>query len=138
MIIKPRIRGFLCTTAHPAGCAAEVDEQIRIVQSAGRIQGGPRRVLIIGASGGYGLATRVTAAFGCGADTLGVFFERPAEGNRTGSPGWYKSAAFTERAEAAGLYAANFAGDAFSDCFGGDLGLQLGAREARSQEGGPK
>ena len=114
MIIKPRIRGFLCTTAHPAGCAAEVDEQIRIVQSAGRIQGGPRRVLIIGASGGYGLATRVTAAFGCGADTLGVFFERPAEGNRTASPGWYKSAAFTERAEAAGLYAANFAGDAFS------------------------
>lgn len=114
MIIKPRIRGFLCTTAHPTGCAAEVDQQINYVQAQGRIEGGPRRVLIIGASGGYGLATRITAAFGCGADTLGVFFERPAEGNRTASPGWYKAAAFTDRARAEGLYAANFAGDAFS------------------------
>ena len=115
MIIKPRIRGFLCTTAHPAGCALEVDQQINYVKAQGRIENGPRRVLIIGASGGYGLATRITAAFGGGAETLGVFFERPAEGNRTASPGWYKSAAFTERARAEGLYAANFAGDAFSE-----------------------
>jgi len=114
-IIKPRIRGFLCTTAHPTGCAKDVDNQIAHVQSQGKRDDGPKRVLVIGASGGYGLASRISAAFGFGASTLGVFFERPASGNRTASPGWYKTAAFTERAKAEGLYTANINGDAFSE-----------------------
>ena len=115
MIIKPRIRGFLCTTAHPVGCARDVDNQIAHVRSQGSRDDGPKRVLVIGASGGYGLASRISAAFGFGAATVGVFFERPAAGNRTASPGWYKTAAFTERAGAQGLYAANINGDAFSE-----------------------
>ncbi|MBT4160767.1 MAG: trans-2-enoyl-CoA reductase family protein [Gammaproteobacteria bacterium] len=115
MIIKPRIRGFLCTTAHPAGCARDVENQIRHVES-GSVRGeGPKNVLIIGASGGYGLASRISAAFGYGASTVGVFFERPASGNRTASPGWYKTAAFTEAAKAKGHYAANINGDAYSE-----------------------
>ena len=114
MIIKPRIRGFLCTSAHPAGCRADVAAQIAHAQAQAPIEGGPERVLIIGASGGYGLASRIVSAFGCGASTLGVFFERPASGNRTASPGWYKSAAFAEAAAEAGLYARSVNGDAFS------------------------
>lgn len=114
MIIQPRIKGFICTTAHPAGCAANVQEQIRHVQGKPRIAGGPARVLVIGASTGYGLASRITAAFGAGAATLGVFFERPAEGKRTATAGWYNSVAFQQAAEAAGLYARNLNGDAFS------------------------
>ena len=114
MIIKPRIRGFLCTTAHPKGCAQDVTNQINHVESKGIRSDGPRRVLIIGASGGYGLASRISAAFGFGSSTVGVFFERPASGNRTASPGWYKTAAFTEKATAKGLYTANINGDAFS------------------------
>lgn len=114
MIIRPRIRGFLCTTAHPTGCAADVVEQIAYVQQVAPIASGPKRVLIIGASGGYGLASRITAAFGSEAATVGVFFERPATGNRTASPGWYKSAAFTRLSTAQGLYARNINGDAFS------------------------
>jgi len=114
MIIKPRIKGFLCTTSHPLGSETDVKNQIEHVKQAGAIADGPKRVLVIGASGGYGLASRITAAFGCGAATIGVFFERPAVKNRTASPGWYKSAAFTRAAEDAGLYAANLNGDAFS------------------------
>ena len=114
MIIKPRIRGFLCTTAHPTGCAQEVENQINYTESQGVRSDGPKRVLIIGASGGYGLASRISAAFGFGASTIGVFFERPAVGSRTASPGWYKTAAFTKKAEARGLYTANINGDAFS------------------------
>jgi enoyl-[acyl-carrier protein] reductase/trans-2-enoyl-CoA reductase (NAD+) len=114
MIIKPRIRGFLCTTSHPVGCAKDVDNQIAHVQAQGTKQDGPKRVLIIGASGGYGLASRISTAFGYGSSTVGVFFERPAAGNRTASPGWYKTAAFTDRANEAGLYCANINGDAFS------------------------
>lgn len=114
MIIQPRIRGFLCTASHPVGCAKDVDEQIAHVRSGGEISGGPKKVLVIGASGGYGLASRITAAFGAGASTIGVFFERPAAGSRTASPGWYKTVAFTERAKEAGLYATNLNGDAFS------------------------
>ncbi len=105
MIIEPRIKGFLCTTAHPTGCAQDVREQIAHVKENGPIKNGPSRVLVIGASGGYGLASRISAAFGCGASTIGVFFERPAVKKRTASPGWYKSAAFTEEAASAGLYA---------------------------------
>ncbi|MEX2327376.1 MAG: bifunctional NADH-specific enoyl-ACP reductase/trans-2-enoyl-CoA reductase, partial [Pseudomonadales bacterium] len=114
MIIKPRIKGFLCTTAHPVGCARDVENQIRHVKSQGAIEKGPKKVLVIGASGGYGLASRITAAFGSGAATIGVFFERPADDRRTASPGWYKSAAFTHMAQAQGLYAKNLNGDAFS------------------------
>jgi len=114
MIIKPKIRGFLCTAAHPVGCHQDVLSQIAHVKAAGKLVDGPKRVLVIGASGGYGLASRISAAFGADAATIGVFFERPAAGNRTASPGWYKSAAFTKEAEAAGLYAKNVNGDAFS------------------------
>ncbi len=114
MIIQPRIKGFLCITSHPAGCARDVQNQIEHVKSVSGRGDGPKKVLIIGASGGYGLASRISAAFGYGAATVGVFFERPASGKRTASPGWYKTAAFTEAAKAEGLYAANINGDAFS------------------------
>ncbi|MFT7133694.1 MAG: enoyl-[acyl-carrier protein] reductase/trans-2-enoyl-CoA reductase (NAD+) [Cyclobacteriaceae bacterium] len=114
MIIKPRIKGFLCTTAHPLGCEMDVKQQIAHVQQADPVEVGPKRVLVIGASGGYGLASRISAAFGCNAATIGVFFERPAVKNRTASAGWYKSAAFTRLATQAGLYAKNLNGDAFS------------------------
>lgn len=115
MVIKPRVRGFVCVTAHPAGCAAQVQEQIDYVKAQGAIAGGPKKVLVIGASTGYGLASRITSAFGSGAATIGVFFERPSEEGRPATPGWYNSIAFTKAARAAGLYAKNFNGDAFSD-----------------------
>lgn len=114
MIIQPKIRGFICTTAHPAGCAKHVEEQIRYIQSKPRLNG-PKKVLVIGASTGFGLSTRIAAAFGSGADTLGIYFERPAEGKRTASAGWYNTAAFTRAAREAGLVAENINGDAFSD-----------------------
>ncbi len=115
MIIKPKVRGFVCVTAHPAGCAAHVGEWISHVKSKGPIVGGPRKVLVIGASTGYGLASRVTAAFGSGAATLGIFYERPSEEGRPATPGWYNSIGFTQAARAAGLYARNLNGDAFSN-----------------------
>jgi enoyl-[acyl-carrier protein] reductase/trans-2-enoyl-CoA reductase (NAD+) len=115
MIIKPRIRGFVCITSHPVGCAAHVQEWIDHVKSKGPIAKGPKKVLVIGSSTGYGLASRVTAAFGTGAATLGVFFERPSEEGRPATPGWYNTIAFTEAARSAGLYAKNINGDAFSD-----------------------
>ncbi|MBO6103014.1 MAG: trans-2-enoyl-CoA reductase family protein [Opitutales bacterium] len=116
MVVEPRVKGFLCITAHPAGCAKNIDEQIEYVKSRGEIKGGCKTALIIGASTGYGLASRITAAFGCGADTIGVFFERPADEDRgrTASAGWYNTAEFTKKAKEAGLYAANINGDAFS------------------------
>ena len=114
MIIKPRVRGFMCITTHPAGCAANVQQQIDYVKSHGSIEG-PRNVLIIGASTGYGLASRITAAFGAGAATLGVFFEKEGTEGKPGSAGWYNSAAFHQQADAAGLYAKSLNGDAFSD-----------------------
>jgi enoyl-[acyl-carrier protein] reductase/trans-2-enoyl-CoA reductase (NAD+) len=115
MIIKPRVRGFVCVTSHPAGCAAHVQEWIDYVKSKGPITGGPKKVLVIGASTGFGLASRITAAFGSNAATLGVFFERPSEEGRTATPGWYNTIGFTQAAHAAGLYARNINGDAFSD-----------------------
>ncbi len=115
MVIKPRVRGFVCVTAHPEGCAAHIQQQIDHVQSKGPIKNGPRNVLVIGASTGFGLASRVAAAFGSGAKTIGVFFERPSEEDRLGTAGWYNTIAFTEKARAAGLYARNFNGDAFSN-----------------------
>ena len=87
MIIKPKIRGFICTTAHPAGCEAHVREQIARVKSCGELKNGPKKVLVIGASTGYGLASRINAAFGSGAATIGVFFEKPGSENKTGSAG---------------------------------------------------
>jgi len=115
MIVQPKIRGFICTTAHPTGCEAHINEQIQYIKRQGPIAGGPKKVLVIGASTGYGLASRITAAFGCGADTIGVFFEREAEGKRTATAGWYNSVAFQKAARAAGLYAKSVNGDAFSD-----------------------
>jgi enoyl-[acyl-carrier protein] reductase/trans-2-enoyl-CoA reductase (NAD+) len=115
MIIRPKVRGFVCVTAHPEGCAAHVQQWIDHVKANGPIQGGPKRVLVIGSSTGYGLASRITAAFGSGAATLGVFYERPSEEGRPATPGWYNSIAVTRAARAAGLYARNINGDAFSD-----------------------
>jgi enoyl-[acyl-carrier protein] reductase/trans-2-enoyl-CoA reductase (NAD+) len=114
MIIEPKIRGFLCTTSHPLGCEAAVREQIRYVKSKGPVPNGPRKALIIGSSAGYGLSTRVAAAFGSGAATLGLAFERPSERGRTGSPGWYQTRAFEQAAREAGLWAKSLNGDAFS------------------------
>lgn len=114
MIIKPKVRGFVCVTAHPEGCAAHIQEWIDYVKSKGPIKAGPRKVLVIGSSTGYGLASRISAAFGSGAATVGVFYERPSEEGRPATPGWYNTIAFTKAARAAGLYAANLNGDAFS------------------------
>ena len=115
MIIKPRVRGFLCITTHPEGCRENVSRQIRHVQSGGMIGNGPKRVLVLGASTGYGLASRITAAFGAGASTLGVFFEKPGTERKPGTAGWYNAAAFHSAADEAGLYAKSVNGDAFSD-----------------------
>lgn len=115
MLIRPKIRGFVCVTAHPVGCAAHVREQIAYVKSRPPIEHGCKKALIIGASTGYGLASRIAAAFGCGAATIGVYFERPSENGRCASAGWYNSVAFEKEAEEAGLYATGFNGDAFSD-----------------------
>lgn len=114
MIIQPQSKGFICLSAHPAGCAGNVRDQIAHVRS--RLTGdGPKNVLVIGASTGYGLSSRIAAAFGYGAKTLGVFFERPAEGKRTATPGWYNTAAFEREAQKAGIPAYSLNGDAFSD-----------------------
>ncbi len=113
MIIEPKIRGFICTAAHPVGCAKAVEEQIRYVQSKGSFSG-PKRVLILGSSTGYGLASRIALTFGANAKTIGVAFERPAEGNRTASPGWYNTAAFERFAHDENHYAKSINGDAFS------------------------
>ncbi len=115
MIIKPRVRGFLCTTTHPVGCATNVRNQIDYVKRQGPVDNGPKRVLVIGASTGYGLASRITAAFGAGAATLGIFFEKEGTESKPGTAGWYNSAAFHRAAEAEGLYARSINGDAFSD-----------------------
>lgn len=115
MVIQPKVRGFLCTTTHPTGCFENVRRQAEHVQSHGEIADGPKRVLVLGASTGYGLASRITAAFGSGAATLGVFFEKPGTERKPGTAGWYNSAAFHQMADEAGLYAKSLNGDAFSD-----------------------
>ena len=118
MIIKPRIRGFICTTAHPAGCAEHVAQQVRYVQSQGDLSTAPRspkNVLVLGCSGGYGLASRIVAGFGCGAATLGVSLEKPPSETKTATAGWYNNVAFEDAAAAQGLYAKTLDGDAFSD-----------------------
>jgi len=114
MIIEPRMRGFICLTAHPEGCAKNIKNQIEYVNSKGHIDGA-KKVLVIGASTGFGLASRITSAFGSGAGTIGVFFEKPPSEGKTATPGWYNSAAFETEAQKAGLYAKSINGDAFSN-----------------------
>mgnify|MGYP006136012675 CR=1 FL=1 len=115
MIIKPRVRGFMCITSHPAGCDENVKQQIEYVQSQGKIADGPKKVLVIGSSTGYGLASRISAGFGSGAATLGLFFEKEGTEKKSGTAGWYNSAAYHKYAEQKGLYAKSINGDAFSD-----------------------
>ena len=115
MIIQPRTRGFICLTAHPEGAAKNIQKQIAYVKSKGKINNGPKKVLVIGASTGFGIASRISAAFGSDAATIGVFFEKPATAGRPATAGWYNSAAFEKEAQAAGLYAKSINGDAFSD-----------------------
>lgn len=114
MIVKPKVRGFICTTAHPVGCEAEVRAQIDYVKSQPKFNG-PKKVLVIGSSMGYGLASRIAAAYGGGAATLGVMFDRAGSGNKTGTSGWYNTKAFEKFAAADGLYAKTVNGDAYSD-----------------------
>ncbi len=114
MVIKPKIRGFICTNAHPVGCAESVNRQIQYVKQQDFGTNGPKNVLIIGASTGYGLASRIVSTFGYNANTLGVFFEKPGTEKKTGSAGWYNTAAFQEAAEAKGVYSKSINGDAFS------------------------
>ncbi len=108
------MRGFICLTSHPKGCEQNVKNQIEYVQSKGHIEGA-KKVLVIGASTGFGLASRITSAFGSNAGTIGVFFEKPPAPGKTASPGWYNSAAFEQEAQKAGLYAKSVNGDAFSN-----------------------
>ncbi len=115
MIIEPKTRGFICVTTHPEGCDRNVKNQIEYVKSQGKIENGPKKVLVIGASTGYGLASRISAAFGSGAATLGVFFEKAGSAKRPGTAGWYNTCAFTKYAKEAGLYAKNINADAFSN-----------------------
>lgn len=114
MVIKPKIRGFICTNAHPAGCAASVQEQIDYVRGLGELGQGPKNVLVLGCSTGYGLASRITAAFGYGANTLGVCFEKAPTERKTATAGWYNTAAFHALASKESLYADTLNGDAFS------------------------
>ncbi len=114
MIIQPKIRGFICTTAHPEGCAKVVESQIKFVKAEGHFEG-PKNVLIIGASTGYGLASRIVATFGYGAKTIGVFYEKEADEKRTASAGWYNTAAFEAFAHQENYYAKSINGDAFSN-----------------------
>lgn len=114
MIIEPRTRGFICLTSHPTGCEQNVINQIEYIKSKGKIDGA-KKVLVIGASTGFGLASRITSAFGSDAATIGVFFDKPATEGRPGSPGYYNTAAFEKHAHQAGLYAKSINGDAFSN-----------------------
>ena len=114
MIVQPKVRGFICTTAHPAGCEKAVRDQIEYVKKQGGLNGA-KKVLVIGASMGYGLASRIAASFGCGASTIGVMFDKPASGNKTATSGWYNTCAFEKFAHEDGLYAKTVNGDAYSD-----------------------
>ncbi|MCI9272577.1 MAG: trans-2-enoyl-CoA reductase family protein [Clostridiales bacterium] len=113
MVVQPKIRGFICTTSHPEGCKANVERQIAYVKQQPKTQGA-KKVLVIGASAGYGLASRISCAYSCGAATLGVIFDKPASGSRTATAGWYNTAAFEQCAHRDGLYAKTINGDAFS------------------------
>lgn len=114
MVVQPKVRGFICTTAHPVGCEKEVQRQIEYVKSKGKLEGA-KKVLVLGSSTGYGLSSRIAAAFGCGAATLGVMFDKEGGGNKTGTAGWYNTKAFEKFAAAEGLYAKSINGDAYTD-----------------------
>lgn len=114
MIIKPKTRGFICTTTHPVGCAKNIQTQIAYTKEQGKINNGPKRVLVIGSSAGYGMSSRIAAAYGSDASTIGVFFEKPATERKPGSAGWYNTAEFEKQAKADGLYAKSINADAFS------------------------
>ncbi len=114
MVITPMIRNNICMNAHPVGCEKEVHSQIDYIKQKGPITHGPTKVLVIGSSTGYGLASRITAAYGSGAATIGVAFEREATEKRTATMGWYNTVAFEQQAKADGLYAKSLNGDAFS------------------------
>lgn len=121
MVIKPKIRGFICTNAHPVGCAHNVSQQIDYVKSQQPAENGPKNVLVLGCSTGYGLATRIVAAFGYGAKTLGVCFEKTPSERKTGTAGWYNTAAFHAEADKAGMYSKTINGDAFSNALKADV-----------------
>jgi len=114
MVIKPKIRGFICTNAHPVGCAENVKQQIAYVKQQQGLADGPKNVLVLGCSTGYGLASRIVSAFGYGAKTLGVCFEKGPTEKKTATAGWYNTAAFHQQAKDAGVYAKTINGDAFS------------------------
>lgn len=114
MVIKPKVRGFICTTAHAEGCKALVQSQINYVKSQPKTENSPKKVLVLGSSMGYGLASRIVATYSCGASTLGVIFDKPADGKKTATSGWYNTAAFDEIATADGYYAKTINGDAYS------------------------
>ena len=114
MIVEPKVKGFICTTAHPAGCKESVRRQIAYCKEKGMVEG-PKKVLVIGSSTGYGLASRIAVTYGYGADTIGVAFEREANGRRTATAGWYNTKAFEEFAKEDGYYAKSFNGDGFSE-----------------------
>lgn len=113
MIVEPKVKGFICTTAHPEGCRESVRRQIAYCKSKGMVEG-PKKVLVIGSSTGYGLASRIAVTYGYGADTIGVSFEKEAKGKRTATAGWYNTKAFEQIAEEDGYYAKSFNGDGFS------------------------
>lgn len=113
MLIEPKVRGFICTSAHPLGCKEHVQSQINYIKEKGPLNG-PKNVLVIGASTGYGLASRIAATYGFSANTIGVMFEKPASAKRTATAGWYNTAAFEEIASSDGYYATSINGDAFS------------------------
>lgn len=114
MIVQPKIRGFICTTSHPVGCAKRVQDEIDYVIGNGPISSGPKKVLVIGASNGYGLSSRIVSTFGWGADTVGVCFEKESDGKKTATAGWYNTIAFHKAAKKKGAYAKTLNGDAFS------------------------
>ena len=113
MIIQPKVKDYICTTAHPVGCAENVKRQIQYIKEKGTTSG-PKKVLVIGCSTGYGLASRIAATYACQADTLGIMFERPSNGRRTATPGYYNTKAFEKQAASDGYYAKTINGDAFS------------------------
>lgn len=113
MVIEPKVREYICTTAHPMGCAESVRRQAEYAAAAGRVEG-PKKALVIGCSTGYGLASRISTMVNCGTATLGIMFERPSNGKRTATPGWYNTAAFEKLAKEQGVYARTLNGDAFS------------------------
>ena len=114
MIVEPKVKGFICTTAHPAGCKESVRRQIAYCKEKGMVEG-PKKVLVIGSSTGYGLASRIAVTYGYGADTIGVAFERESNGRRTATAGWDNTKAFEEFAKEDGYYAKSFNGDGFSE-----------------------